>query len=155
MSGREPDVGRLEPVSGCRTIAFTISGATKNKSASRARATNAAKIRPIANLGQWLKRSKLAVTNLDEPLVEAFLKRKHRERGGDLRTLQQFLDHLRKILWRFSKPNVPPYVLRTNPPASSAYIRYLQMKAEEDYRGQPIRLSPRMRIPRWYRRWRW
>jgi site-specific recombinase XerD len=54
------------------------------------------KLQLLTNLGLWLKRSRLAVTNLDEPLVEAFLKREHRERRGDLRTLQQFLDHLRK-----------------------------------------------------------
>ncbi|HET7438666.1 MAG TPA: site-specific integrase [Nitrospira sp.] len=54
------------------------------------------KVKLLANFGQWLKRNGLAVANLDEPLVEAFLKRKHRERRGDLRTLQQFLDHLRR-----------------------------------------------------------
>jgi len=54
------------------------------------------KLQLLTNLGLWLKRSRLAVTNLDEPLVEAFLKREHRECRGDLRTLQQFLDHLRK-----------------------------------------------------------
>ncbi len=54
------------------------------------------KVKLVTNLGQWLKRNGRVVADLDEPLVEAFLKRKHRERRGDLRTLQQFLDHLRK-----------------------------------------------------------
>src|ERR1700745_2351281 len=48
----------------------------------------------LTNVGQWLRRNSLAVTNLDERLVETFLKRKHRVHRGDLRSLQQFLDHL-------------------------------------------------------------
>ena len=54
------------------------------------------KVKLVTEVGQWLKRNGVAVADLDEPRVEAFLKRKHRERGGDLRTLQQFLDHLRR-----------------------------------------------------------
>jgi site-specific recombinase XerD len=54
------------------------------------------KMKLVTNLGQWLKRNRLAVADLDEPRVEAFLKPPHRERRGDLRTLQQFLDHLRR-----------------------------------------------------------
>jgi len=50
----------------------------------------------LTNFGQWLRRNNLAVTSLDERLVEAFLKHKHRVHRGDLRTLQQFLDHLRR-----------------------------------------------------------
>ena len=50
----------------------------------------------LACLGRWLKSTKLSITDLNERLLEAFLKRKHRERTGDLRTVQQFLDHLRK-----------------------------------------------------------
>lgn len=38
------------------------------------------KLQLLTNLGLWLKRSRLAVTNLDEPLVKAFLKREHRAR---------------------------------------------------------------------------
>ena len=53
------------------------------------------KLQLLTNFGQWLRRNDLAVTNLDERVVEAFLKRKHRVHRGDLRTLQQFLDHLR------------------------------------------------------------
>ncbi len=54
------------------------------------------KLQVLTNLGLWLKQSRLAITNPDEPLVEAFLKRQRRERRGDLRTLQQFLDQLRR-----------------------------------------------------------
>ena len=36
------------------------------------------KLQLLTNFGQWLKRKNLAVTNLDERLVDAFLKRKHR-----------------------------------------------------------------------------
>jgi site-specific recombinase XerD len=50
----------------------------------------------LANFGQWLGRRGLSVTNVDERLVEAFVKGKKRVRRGDVRTLQQFLDHLRK-----------------------------------------------------------
>ena len=54
------------------------------------------KVKLVADFGQWLKPNGVAVADLDEPLVEAFLKCKHRERRGDLRTLRQFLDHLRR-----------------------------------------------------------
>ena len=54
------------------------------------------KVKLVTRFGQWLKRNRLAVTGLAEPLVETFLKRKHRVHRGDLRTLQQFLDHLRR-----------------------------------------------------------
>jgi site-specific recombinase XerD len=52
----------------------------------------------LACLGRWLESNKLSVTDLDEPLLETFLKRKLREDKGHLiiRTLQQFLDHLRR-----------------------------------------------------------
>jgi integrase/recombinase XerD len=50
----------------------------------------------LADLGQWLGRSGLAVTHLEEQLVEAFVKHKQRVGRGDLKTLKQFLDHLRK-----------------------------------------------------------
>ena len=54
------------------------------------------KVKRVTDFGQWLKQKGVAVADLDEVLVEAFLKRQHRERRGDLRTLQQFLDQLRK-----------------------------------------------------------
>jgi integrase/recombinase XerD len=50
----------------------------------------------LADLGQWLGRTGLAVTHLDERLVEAFVKHKQRVHKGHLKTLKQFLDHLRK-----------------------------------------------------------
>jgi len=36
------------------------------------------KLQLLTNFGQWLRRNDLAVTNLDERVVEAFFKRKHR-----------------------------------------------------------------------------
>lgn len=54
------------------------------------------KVKLVTNFVQWLKRKRIAVADLDEPLVEAFLKRKHQARKGNLRTLQQLLDHLRR-----------------------------------------------------------
>ena len=54
------------------------------------------KLQLVTNFGQWLKRNRLAIAKLDEQLVEAFFKRKHRVRRGSLRTLRQFLDYLRK-----------------------------------------------------------
>ena len=54
------------------------------------------KVKLVMSFGKWLKRNTLAVTDIAEPLVEAFLKRKHRMRKGDVRTLQQFLEYLRR-----------------------------------------------------------
>ena len=55
------------------------------------------KLGVIADLGLWLRRTRLAVTSdLDEQRLEAFVKHKQRMHRGDLKTLQQFLDHLRK-----------------------------------------------------------
>src|SRR5215472_12531764 len=54
------------------------------------------KMKLVTSFGQWLKRNRLVVTDLAEPLVETFLERRHRVHRGDLRTLQQFLDHLRR-----------------------------------------------------------
>jgi site-specific recombinase XerD len=54
------------------------------------------KVKLLARCGEWLKRNKLAVADLDEPLVETFLKHRRRFHRGDSRTLQQFLDHLRR-----------------------------------------------------------
>jgi site-specific recombinase XerD len=59
-------------------------------------ATVKSKLLSLAVLGRWLERRVLSVTNVDERLVEVFVKGKKRVRRGDLRTLQQFLDHLRK-----------------------------------------------------------
>ena len=54
------------------------------------------KSRSLARLGRWLQTTKLSITDLNERLLEAFPKGKHGERRGDLRTLKQFLDHLRR-----------------------------------------------------------
>lgn len=51
----------------------------------------------LGDFERWLRRTKLAVTRLDERLLEAFLKHKRRVRRGEPKTLQQFLDHLRKL----------------------------------------------------------
>ena len=51
----------------------------------------------LGDLERWLRRIKLALTHLDERLLEAFLKHKRRVRRGERKTLQQFLDHLRKL----------------------------------------------------------
>jgi site-specific recombinase XerD len=51
----------------------------------------------LGDLERWLRRTKLAVTHLDERFLEAFLKHKRRVRRGEPKTLQQFLDHLRKL----------------------------------------------------------
>ncbi|MGD0130121.1 MAG: site-specific integrase [Terriglobia bacterium] len=54
------------------------------------------KVKRITDFGQWLKQKGVAVADLDEARVEVFLKRHHQERKGDSRTLQQFLDQLRR-----------------------------------------------------------
>jgi len=54
------------------------------------------KLRLLADFGQWFGRTRLALTNMDESCVEKFIKRKQRVARGDLETLKQFLDHLRK-----------------------------------------------------------
>lgn len=54
------------------------------------------KVKRITDFRQWLKQRGVAVADLDEKRVKAFLKRHHQERRGDLRTLQQFLDQLRR-----------------------------------------------------------
>jgi integrase/recombinase XerD len=55
------------------------------------------KVGLVSDLGLWLGRAGLVVTShLDEQLLEEFAKHKQRMRRGDLKTLRQFLDHLRK-----------------------------------------------------------
>lgn len=49
----------------------------------------------LVDLGKWLGRTGRAATNLDEQLLEAFADHRQRVHRGDLKTLQQFLDHLR------------------------------------------------------------
>ena len=54
------------------------------------------KVKLVLSFGEWLKRKRFAVADVAEPLVQVFLKCKHRRHRGDLRTLQQFLEHLRR-----------------------------------------------------------
>ncbi|PYV42198.1 MAG: integrase [Acidobacteria bacterium] len=70
--------------------------ATSQREDGYADGTVQSKVCLLADLGQWLGRTGLAVTHLDEQLVEAFVKHKRRVRRGGLKTLKQFLDHLRK-----------------------------------------------------------
>lgn len=50
----------------------------------------------LADFGWWLGRSKCTVPDISERLVETFLEHKQRVHGGDPKTLQQFLEYLRK-----------------------------------------------------------
>jgi len=54
------------------------------------------KLRLLADLGRWFGQTGLTVAHLDERHVEAFVKHRQQVRRGDLKTLEQFLDHLRK-----------------------------------------------------------
>lgn len=54
------------------------------------------KLYPLSALGWWLGRSQRVVSQLDEHLVEAFTKDNRRMHWA-LTTLQQFVDHLRKL----------------------------------------------------------
>jgi len=62
--------------------------------------TMCSKLRLLADLGHWLKRTGQSfASHLEEHPLEAFVKHKQRiqqMRGGDSKTLQQFLAHLRK-----------------------------------------------------------
>lgn len=62
-------------------------------------ATMQSKLWLLADFGQWLERSGLVVTDLDERLVETFFARKQRKgrvHRGNRETVRQFLDHLRE-----------------------------------------------------------
>src|SRR5271166_1511746 len=50
----------------------------------------------LANFGRWFRRSGRSASQIDEFLTKAFVKHKQRVHAGGLRTLQQFLDHLRE-----------------------------------------------------------
>jgi site-specific recombinase XerD len=50
----------------------------------------------LADLGRWMERKGLTVANLNEPRVEAFVRRYQQVGRGDPKTLEQFRDHLRK-----------------------------------------------------------
>jgi Phage integrase, N-terminal SAM-like domain len=61
-----------------------------------ARETVRLKVKLVTDFGEWLKRNRVAVADLDERRVEAFLKHRRRVHKGNLKTLQQFLAHLRR-----------------------------------------------------------
>lgn len=50
----------------------------------------------LAHLGKWLERTDRTVTNLDEQFLEAFAEHRQRVCRVNLKTLQQFLAHLRE-----------------------------------------------------------
>jgi hypothetical protein len=50
----------------------------------------------LAELGRWMKRKGLTVATLNEPRVEAFVRRYQQVGRGDPKTLKQFRDHLPK-----------------------------------------------------------
>lgn len=54
------------------------------------------KLKLLVDLGRWLGRTGLTVAHLEERHVGAFVKQRQRVHRGDLRTLEQFLEHLRK-----------------------------------------------------------
>ena len=61
--------------------------------------TMRAKLWLLADLGQWLERRGLSVTDVDERLVDTFVSERQQEgrlRRGDLETLKHFVDHLRR-----------------------------------------------------------
>ena len=54
------------------------------------------KVKLVTDFGESLKRDRFAIADLDERRVEAFLKHRRRVYRGNLKTLQQFLAHLRR-----------------------------------------------------------
>jgi len=57
------------------------------------------KLELVGGFGQWLRRSRVLVTDVNEQLIETFIEDRHRVRRihrNDRRTFNQFLDHLRK-----------------------------------------------------------
>jgi site-specific recombinase XerD len=64
-----------------------------------AKNTMQSKLWLLADFGEWLGRSGLTITNFDEGLINTFINRRQREgrlQRGNLKTLRQFLDHLRR-----------------------------------------------------------
>lgn len=54
------------------------------------------KLKLLGDFGRWLARTGLTVAHLEEGHVSAFVKQRQHVRRGDLRTLEQFIEHLRK-----------------------------------------------------------
>jgi integrase/recombinase XerD len=87
-----------------------------------AEATMHSKLWLVADFGQWLGRSGLAVATLDERLAETFFadkRRKRRVHRGDRETIRQFMNHLRE---RSVLPGVIP--TRDDSPISNILNRY-------------------------------
>jgi site-specific recombinase XerD len=82
------------------------------------------KLKLLADLGRWLRQSGLTVTQLEERHVGGFLKQRRHIRRGDPRTLEQFLEYLRK---RAVIPNREP-VREQSPLADilSGYEKHLR-----------------------------
>jgi integrase/recombinase XerD len=65
----------------------------------------------VGDLRKWLGRNGHGTPHLDEQLLEAFAEHRQQVRRGDLRTLRQFLDHLRErevVQDRKPVPDQPP-----------------------------------------------
>jgi hypothetical protein len=73
-----------------------IRSTTKDGRFTGADQTVRLKLRLLADLGRWFGQTGLAVAHLDERRVDAFVKHRQQVRRGDLKTLEQFLDLLRK-----------------------------------------------------------
>ena len=54
------------------------------------------KLKLLADFGRWLGRTGLTVAHLEDGQVSEFVKQRQQVRRGDLRTLEQLLEHLRK-----------------------------------------------------------
>ena len=65
-----------------------------------ARSTTRAQLSSLAELGRWLERQGITVTDLHERVVETFLTKRRRRRGGlrrgDTASCRRFLEHLRR-----------------------------------------------------------
>ena len=64
------------------------------------------KLKLLGDFGRWLARTGLTVAHLEAGHVSAFVKQRQHVRRGDLRTLEQFIEHLRK---RAVIPDREPY----------------------------------------------
>ena len=53
------------------------------------------KLWSLADFGQWLQKRNFPIRDFDEKLIESFIKSR-RQRRGEVKTLHQFLDHLRR-----------------------------------------------------------
>src|SRR5260370_42531867 len=53
------------------------------------------KVKLVTDFGEWLKRDRFAIADLDERRVEAFLKQRPRVHSGKFKTLPQLLAPLR------------------------------------------------------------